>query len=153
MKPDRILEKSLLKKRRKFLFGGKWLFRLRMTNHSADRLKERTLSENQTVMGLMNSLAEKLESAHDLANLNKPRAGESVIYFFEDTYEMVVVVFVPLQPNPDRKDDIEFDAIIETYLQCSRTYFARIRSSAKDRCIAILNTGEVIEGKHNQWFV
>ena len=146
-------DKMSLKKWRKFRFGGKWLFLLRMTNHSADRLKERTLSENQTVMGLMNSLADKLEAATGLAELSKPKAGESIIYIFEDTYEMVVVVFVPLQPNPDRKDDVEFDAIVETYLQCSREYFARIRSSAKDRCVAILKNGEVVEGKHNKWFV
>lgn len=144
--------KMLLKKRRKFLFGGKWLFRLRMTSHGADRLKERSSNDEQTVMGLMNSVADKLEESR-LSVMEKPQAGQSIIFFFEDSYEMVVVVFSPLQPNTERKDDVEFDAIVETYLLCSRTHFARIRSSAKDRCVAIMSNGKVIEGKHNKWFV
>lgn len=149
-----IPENKILRKRCVFLYGGKWYYRLRMTTHSADRLKERSANENQTVVEYMKSLANILERTTALADLEKPKSGASIMFYIEERNEMVVIAIAPLAPNPARKNqDIEGDAIIETYLLCSSTYFTRIRSSARDRCIAILRDGNVVEGKHNKWFV
>lgn len=136
------------------LWGKMVLSAAHETTHSADRLKERSADENQTVVEYMKSLANILERTTALADLEKPKAGASIMFYIEERNEMVVIAIAPLAPNPARKNqDIEGDAIIETYLLCSSTYFTRIRSSARDRCIAILRDGNVVEGKHNKWFV
>lgn len=136
---------NLLRIRCGFLYGGEWPFRLRIMSHTADRLKERSLQDN-TILQSMKNLAAVLQNSSELLNLEKPKDGASIMYYIEESSYMVVVAFHSL-----KRDDIEFDVIIETYLRCN-LQSPRLRSSAKDRCIAILKDGSVIEGKHNKWF-
>lgn len=138
---------KLLRIRCEFLYGGKWPFRLRIMSHTADRLKERSLQDN-TILQSMKNLAAVLQKTSNLLNLEKPHEDSSIMYYIEEDSYMVVVAF----HEPKAKKDIEYDVIIETYLKCNIS-FSRLRSSAKDRCIAILKDGRVIEGKHNKWFV
>lgn len=140
-----IVGNKLLRIRCEFLYGGKWPFRLRMMSHTADRLKERSLQDN-TILQSMKDLAAVLQKSSGLLNLEKPQNGTSIMFYIEEGSYMVVVAF-----HSPKRDDIELDVIIETYLRC-KSQSPRLRSSAKDCCIAILKDGSVIEGKHNKWF-
>lgn len=143
--------KKLLRLRKNFLYGGVWQFRARMTDHGADRITDRD-GRPITKLAVMEEIAARLESAKGLANLPKPEPKDSVIFFFVPTHEAVVVNFIVVPPNPDRKVEVELDMIVETYLRWNETNFRRIRSSARDTCIAVFEDGTVECGKHNKWF-
>ena len=52
------------------------------------------------------------------------------------------------------KRPIELNVIVETYLvPFSKSHFLKIRTADRDKCIAILEDGIVVPGKHNDWFV
>ena len=139
--------------RRPFLYGGKWLFRLRMSEHAAQRIYKR--GEDVTVTGFMNSFAKILEETTALAELPKPQAGESYVFFIQKTSEIVFVLFAAKEQGAvPSKRPIELNVIVETYLvPFPKTHFFKVRTTDRDKCIAILEDGTVVPGKHNEWFV
>lgn len=143
--------KKLLRLRKNFVYGGEWQFRARMTDHGADRISFRG-DQSGTKLAIMEGIAARLEAAKGLARLPKPEPRDSIIFFFEDACEAVVVNFIAVPPNPERKVDVELDMIIETYLRWDPDNFRRIRSSARDTCIAVFKDGSVECGKHNKYF-
>lgn len=150
-----MANKPITHKRIPFLYGGKWLFRLRISKHAASRYLKRNENEAVNITSFMNSFAKLLESTTALAKLPKPQAGESYVFFIQETCEVVFVLFTPMiQDKALSKRPVELNVIIETFIvPASKTHFFKIRTSDKDKCITILEDRTIVTGKHNEWFI
>lgn len=150
-----MANKPLTHMRKPFLYGGKWLFRLRISEHAAQRVRKRGKDGTLTVTSFMSSFSKVLEETTALTKLPKPQAGESYVFFIQKTSEIVFVLFASMEPGTvPPKRPIELNVIVETYLvPFSKSHFLKIRTADRDKCIAILEDGIVVPGKHNDWFV
>lgn len=134
---------KILRIRCKCQYGGSLPIRLRIMSHAADRVTERS-PNNTTIVAFVNDVAHNL-MCPDLLDIEKPYDGMSVMYYMEKGNYMIVVCF-----NALKRDDIKFDVIIETYLNCKDIQV--LHSNTGDHCIAILKNGHAVTGKHNDWF-
>ena len=130
--------------------------RLRMTTHCADQISARK-SELDTDSKLKKAeeISQRL-SCPALAKLQRPKAGDSVIYYFVETGEIVITNFIAAPAAPERKQEIELFLVLETYIRrvpCEGAPIMRVRSSPRDTCIAVLSDDIAVTGKNNQWFV
>ena len=67
---------------------------------------------------------------------------------------MFVLFAAMEQGTVPTKRPIELNVIVETYLlPFSKSHFLKIHTADRDKCIAILEDGTVVPGKHNEWFV